>query len=258
MLKLFVINLASSATRLEQVKQRLDELSVNFERFDAVDGRAAPHSLFSRYDDNLRKRFRRKEMSAGEKGCFASHFLLWQKCVELNEPIVVLEDDVVIDDSFVEALDIAEKIIHEIPYLRLAGTSLKKSPYKAVGRIGSFDLTDHERGPTGTLCYVIHPQAAKALIANAGVWFLAVDDYIDRYWAHGVDCFSLMPFPVRVGSSPSDIQRNDKDRRVWSIILREVFRRVEIIRRGRYHQAVSNRKLQQITRGLLSASKRTA
>ncbi len=29
-----------------------------------------------------------------EMGCFASHYLLWKKCVELDEPIMILEDDV--------------------------------------------------------------------------------------------------------------------------------------------------------------------
>ena len=31
---------------------------------------------------------------SAEMGCFASHYLLWEKCVELDEPIMILEDDV--------------------------------------------------------------------------------------------------------------------------------------------------------------------
>lgn len=31
----------------------------------------------------------------GVKGCFMSHYLLWQKCIELGEPIMIFEDDVV-------------------------------------------------------------------------------------------------------------------------------------------------------------------
>jgi GR25 family glycosyltransferase involved in LPS biosynthesis len=34
----------------------------------------------------------RKE-STGIKGCFLSHFLLWEKCLELNEPIIIFEHD---------------------------------------------------------------------------------------------------------------------------------------------------------------------
>jgi hypothetical protein len=32
----------------------------------------------------------------GQQGCWFSHFLLWNKCLELDEPIVVLEHDAVI------------------------------------------------------------------------------------------------------------------------------------------------------------------
>lgn len=30
----------------------------------------------------------------GAMGCFVSHFLLWQHCVAINRPIIILEDDV--------------------------------------------------------------------------------------------------------------------------------------------------------------------
>ena len=36
----------------------------------------------------------------GTWGCFFSHWLLWNKCVELNEPIIVLEHDAVITEPW--------------------------------------------------------------------------------------------------------------------------------------------------------------
>lgn len=228
------------------MQARLDQLNVPFERFDAVDGRQTPHPLFAKYCDRLRRRYRRTVMSGGELGCFASHYLLWQRCVELDEPIVVMEDDVVIDDSFVEALQEAKKCIGTFPYIRLAGTSLRKAPYEILGKVGAFDLTDHVRGPTGTLCYVIHPSAAQRMIAASDQWYLAVDDQLDRYWIHGIDCMSLMPFPVRVGQNPSDIQRKPKDRRIVSVLLRECFRRLEIIRRDRYRRKIAVDKAKRV------------
>ena len=35
----------------------------------------------------------RELIAHAEMGCFASHYLLWKKCVELGEPIMILEDD---------------------------------------------------------------------------------------------------------------------------------------------------------------------
>lgn len=47
----------------------------------------------------------------GELGCYASHYLMWQKCVEINEPIIILEDDIKISPMLVEYL---ADIKHEV------------------------------------------------------------------------------------------------------------------------------------------------
>ncbi|MFA0123781.1 glycosyltransferase family 25 protein, partial [Vibrio sp. 10N.261.48.A2] len=87
MTKIFVINLESSTERKKNISRQLDELSLPFELFSAVDGRTSPsHPLLSYYNDELSQTFRAKTLSAGQLGCYASHFLLWGKCVELNQP----------------------------------------------------------------------------------------------------------------------------------------------------------------------------
>jgi glycosyl transferase family 25 len=235
MLTTYVINLAGSDQRWERTSSRLQELGIPFERFEAVDGRVNPHPLFSRYDDELRERYRRKELSGGELGCFASHYLLWQKCTELNKPIVVLEDDLIINTTLNEALKIAEQEIDQLKYLRLAGTYPKPKSFKKLKAIGQFDLTDHIRGPAGTLGYVITPEASEALIRHAEKWFIAVDDYMDRYWWHGVDCYSLMPFPIEVAENESDIVRVKKEpQALWLKLRKEFYGLLERLRRYRY------------------------
>ncbi|MCZ8487807.1 glycosyltransferase family 25 protein [Vibrio lentus] len=48
----------------------------------------------------------------GEVGCQASHYLIWQKCIEPNEPVLVFEDHVNIDENiFRNTLAIAEQHI---------------------------------------------------------------------------------------------------------------------------------------------------
>lgn len=249
MLKLFVINLASSTARFERVKSRLDQLAIPFERFDAIDGRREPHPLFQRYDDNRRISFRRKSLSTAELGCFASHYLLWQRCIELNEPIIVMEDDVQISEDFENAVTLASKCIGDLHYLRLAGSSLKKAPYVVVAKSQDFSLVDHVRSPVGAMCYMLDPVAAQKFIDAACSWYMAVDDLMDRYWVHGVDCYSLMPFTINVGSSPSDIPRNEKDKKkVSALIRRELNRRLELILRRIYRIIHFKRKDACITR----------
>ena len=49
------------------------------------------HNLTWSYHRQLPKPW---PMTLAEMGCFASHYLLWKKCVDLDEPIMVLEDDI--------------------------------------------------------------------------------------------------------------------------------------------------------------------
>ena len=235
MLSVFVINLDRSTYRWQSTSEKLKSLDIPFERFAAIDGFGKPHPLFARYDDKLRQRYRRKPLSSCELGCFSSHFLLWEKCVNLSEPIVVMEDDVVIGDNIVEALNIAAERIDQLRYLRLAGTFMKRRRTKKIETLGSFDLIDHIQGPSGALCYVIHPNAASLLIKYAQVWCIAVDDYMDRYWLHGVDCLSLMPFPIQVGNNESTMVRQKKVYQPFLIKLRkELCAVLEVIRRTWY------------------------
>jgi GR25 family glycosyltransferase involved in LPS biosynthesis len=41
-----------------------------------------------------------KMLRPGVLGCFYSHYRLWQKCVELNEPIFIFEDDVIFERGY--------------------------------------------------------------------------------------------------------------------------------------------------------------
>lgn len=240
MLTTYVINLAGSDQRWETTSSRLKELGVPFERFEAVDGRVNPHPLFARYDDKLREKYRRRVLSGGELGCFASHFKLWEKCVELNQPIVVMEDDIIIKDTYPEALEIAEKNQEKLSYLRFAGITLKGRPFKKLEKQGSFDLVDHIRGPAGTQCYYLTPKAAKIFIDNAAVWYLAVDDYMDRYWGHHIPCYSLMPFPVLLADVETDMKRIKKGKRPLSLkIMQEFYGLLERFRRVKYRIGIT-------------------
>lgn len=235
MLKTYVINLAGSDQRWSATSLRLKELGVPFERFEAVDGRVNLHPLFDRYDDKLCERHRRVGLSGSELGCFASHFKLWEKCLELDQPIVIMEDDIIIHASFLEAIVVAEKKKEKFPYLRLAGINLDNRAYKTQGKVGNFNLIDHVKGPSGAQCYFLTPRAARSFIDNAKIWYLAVDDYMDRYWRNGVRCLSLVPYPVIRAEFKTDMRRLTKRKKsLYFRIKKEFFALVERFRRSIY------------------------
>jgi GR25 family glycosyltransferase involved in LPS biosynthesis len=45
---------------------------------------------------SLDSKFQRR---IGAQGCFLSHYQLWQQCLELNEPLIILEHDAIINST---------------------------------------------------------------------------------------------------------------------------------------------------------------
>ncbi|ENM3991490.1 glycosyltransferase family 25 protein, partial [Vibrio cholerae] len=120
-MKIYVISLKNSLDRRASIEQQMTSHGLKFEFFDAIDGRIdPPHPLFANYDYTKRLWLTSGKMPMrGELGCYASHYLLWQKCVELNAPIVVLEDDVIINENFPQYLSIMKDKTNEYGFLRL-------------------------------------------------------------------------------------------------------------------------------------------
>jgi GR25 family glycosyltransferase involved in LPS biosynthesis len=65
--------------------------------FNAIDGYTLDESIWSHLGLKIpKKKIGSKGKfsdAVGAQGCFLSHYTLWNLCVELNEPIIVLEDD---------------------------------------------------------------------------------------------------------------------------------------------------------------------
>ncbi len=46
-----------------------------------------------------------QELLPREFGCYLSHYFLWKECVKINQPVVILEDDVALESNFMQALE---------------------------------------------------------------------------------------------------------------------------------------------------------
>ena len=101
-LAIHYINLASRSDRRAALEAELAPAGLSdAERLEAVTGEAAAAAVVgTHWDTTLNAKFDRNcrvnlalAMSAGERGCAASHAALWQRCVSLGAPMLVLEDD---------------------------------------------------------------------------------------------------------------------------------------------------------------------
>lgn len=221
-LDIVVINLKKSAERRERMQHALDALKVPYHFFEAVDGRVTQHPLFDRYDPKLAEIRYGFKLTPGELGCFASHFLNWQTCIENNKPLLVLEDDVAVSEDFVSACELAAENIQKFGLLRLSAH--KKRTVKICEQFDTGQqIVRFLQSPLGGSAYVLSPWAAERFVKQAKTWFEPVDCLIDRYWDHGVGCFGILPLTVThtaPGPENSDIwqgvgrgPRSNKSRR---------------------------------------------
>lgn len=105
--KAFVITLKDHEISLKQQKDCFDSAAIhdwNVEIFWGVNGRTLTEK------DWERVQVKPITEKMGQRGCWFSHFLLWQKCLELNEPIIVLEHDAVIQKKW-EPLEIGDSLV---------------------------------------------------------------------------------------------------------------------------------------------------
>jgi glycosyl transferase family 25 len=113
----------------------------------------------------------------GVKGCFYSHYRLWEKCVELDEPIIIWEDDIVLSRPHISVE------WEEILVLAL-GHQTKSEKYMSL-------LTDPSGDPAaieylqvsmpGCCGYAIKPVAAKKLLEEFKNTYLPADNAINQY-----------------------------------------------------------------------------
>nr|WP_269567279.1 glycosyltransferase family 25 protein [Helicobacter pylori] len=94
----------------------------------------------------------RGELLPQEFGCYLSHYFLWKECVKLNQPVVILEDDVALESNFMQALEDCLK--SPFDFVKLFGwywnfhkTNLCTLPLErdAVESVGETPIEDHAK-----------------------------------------------------------------------------------------------------------------
>ncbi|WQT01155.1 glycosyltransferase family 25 protein [Helicobacter pylori] len=118
MICVYIISLKESQRRLDTEKLVLESNEkfkgrCVFQIFDAISPKHEDFEKFVQelYDAQsmLKSDWFHSDISDGltlpEFGCYLSHYLLWKECVKLNQPVVILEDDVALESNFMQALE---------------------------------------------------------------------------------------------------------------------------------------------------------
>ena len=193
MTKIFVINLPSSVDRRDNISAQFKQLDFAYEIFPAVNGREDKHPLFTKYNEGQSQLYRGKSLSQGQLGCYASHYLLWEKCVELDEPILIIEDDALLHPLQFKAFINQLPKLGDIECVRLFDNKRKAFRSNPVLPLEHITIAKFTKGHMSATGYYLTPNGAQKLLAHSQQWYMAVDIYMDRFWINQVECYGTIP-----------------------------------------------------------------
>jgi glycosyl transferase family 25 len=187
-MKSFIIHLSKIDNSLQsalQLQKDLKAINLDAELFEGTYGHDA-EQLFEKENRNVHplsfkgfpidERYEGKAKKAGVMGCFYSHYRLWQKCVELDEPICIFEDDVRIIRPLIP-IDYQDVLV-----IVLGGKKKERYTHLLEDPSGEPRIIEYfHLSMPGTPGYLIKPPAARKLLNEYKDTFLPSDNAINTH-----------------------------------------------------------------------------
>lgn len=197
-----VISLADAAERRAGFAERARHTTVPWKFFDAH--RELGGGLTYRPEDAVVAKGR--PLMPGELGCYSSHYHAWLALLDSPaRQLIVLEDDTIVDWTFLERLAATDFTGRDVSYLRLFakrpcafrlhGEAIEPQRY----------LVEYAGYAHGTQGYVLTRAGAERFVRHCRRVRRPVDIELDRAWDHGVPCLAVFPFPLTEISTASTI-----------------------------------------------------
>jgi len=175
-MKKIVINLKRREDRKKQFLEKNSFLS-DVQWLEAFDASDLTHEklLKKGMDTNRlwRDPYKNRKITRGEIGCFISHATAWQYCMQINEPIMVFEDDAIVNQELFDE-GFYTSLADTFNFVYLAHS--ENEPDKAINITGNLI----EPGYAYNLhAYIVTPAAAKILLSTPILKnIIPVDDYV--------------------------------------------------------------------------------
>lgn len=142
------VNHRISRERLVETIRSCEQYAWPYEVWPAVNGYTVTEDTWRELGVELLQDRGKLRLRPGAQGCWLSHFTLWQHCVDIGQPIIVLEHDALVRDPWPD-LDPREGVIKLHRPLKLKQNSL-------TGLWG-----------TGAWAYLISPEDSLRLIEGS-------------------------------------------------------------------------------------------
>ena len=196
MLPTFVISLPEATDRRTRLTKIFEDLGLEFEFIDAVDGRQFDVLNHPNYAPSQRLRYFGKHITGGEIGCLLSHKNIYQKMINENiNRALIFEDDVIIHDGFLKTLREIQTISVPFDMIRfLSSPKLERLNLRNVYKFknGRY-LVRHTGMPGGAHATLITLNGAKKLIKHLDKTPFPIDALMGRNWLTGINWYTVRP-----------------------------------------------------------------
>ena len=189
----WLINLRHDVKRRAKMNVQLRRLGLDYTIFPAIDGRLERERLGAHVDGTAYRRNMGTDILPGKIGVYYSHLAVWESlCASPFAAGLVLEDDVVFHDDFVDALDAALAVPFEWDLVRFCCIRAKLPV--SQGRIGQYRLNAYVGPFTGNAAYLVHKGVAARVLPGLQLQTRALDHELNRFDVHNYRLRGLEPF----------------------------------------------------------------
>ncbi|WP_439156397.1 glycosyltransferase family 25 protein [Yoonia sp.] len=193
----WLINLDRDKDRLAGMTAQLDAMGLPYTRFPAISGKDHAAELLKRVDAAAYARHMGSPISDGHMGCYASHLAVWKILEDSPFKVgLILEDDVVFHDDFLESLDIALAGAAHWDMLRF--NCIRAKLPVSQGRLGRYTLNAYVGPFTGNATYLIKRDVAARIAPGFWPQTRAHDHEFNRFFHHDFRQCGLEPFSSHV------------------------------------------------------------
>ena len=196
-MKTFIITLSQNKDSLRSTQQAIQSAkdvgySEPIEIFDAV--------LPTQWRDilpNANDSFNRYGRPDNVGACFASHYLLWKKCIELGEPILILEHDAIFVDNLPD-IEFDKCVNFGRPSYIRPYEMIYEEPKEGLNPLVQVNFLGHH-------AYAIKPSAASEFVSDAEHRELTANDvWIDKVTYPWLE--EYRPYPIIADTNFSTVQ----------------------------------------------------
>ena len=195
-LPVFIVSLPEATDRRARIAKIMDDLGLEFEFVDAVDGRKFDVVNHPLYNAPRRLRAFGKHLTGGDLGCILSHKKIYQRMVDENiSAALIFEDDVLLRDAFLPVLEKIKTIDVPFDMIRFFGSpKLERLKMRNVCKLDdTHHLVRHSGMPGGSHATLMRLSGAKKMLKHMERTSLPIDALLGRSWLTGINWYTVRP-----------------------------------------------------------------